>query len=232
MSFHFPFFRLALGLALIALLPACIPLAIGGVAVTGVGAAQERGIAQGVEDNKIVLDFNRRLFAENSELFAAVSTEISEGRLLITGQVPSQDDRITIDRVAWATPGVREVDNEVTIGEGAGFGVSAADSLITTKLRGRIAADTEIRSQNYSIETVDGTVYLIGIAQDEAELDRVKRHARDIKGVRNVVSYVSIGRTKGSDPAPAANSTDPDAGDVPNATPGTNGEAEADRPAS
>jgi len=56
----------------------------------------------------------------------------------------------------------------------------------------QLLRDAEIMNINYSVETVDGTVYLMGIAQDEAELQRVKNHAKDISGVRKIVSYVKM----------------------------------------
>ena len=39
---------------------------------------------------------------------------------------------------------------------------------------------------------MNATVYLMGIAQNEAELNRVKAHAKDISGVRSIVSYVKM----------------------------------------
>ena len=45
---------------------------------------------------------------------------------------------------------------------------------------------------NYSVETVNGTIYLIGIAQNQEELDRVIAHARTIEYVRKVVDHVRV----------------------------------------
>ena len=52
--------------------------------------------------------------------------------------------------------------------------------------------DQEILSINYVVETVNRTVYLIGIGQNKAELDRVKQHAAQVKFVRNVISHVRV----------------------------------------
>ena len=49
-----------------------------------------------------------------------------------------------------------------------------------------------MQSINYSVETVDGTVYLMGIAQNGSELQRVQDHARNLAYVRKVVSYVRL----------------------------------------
>ena len=68
----------------------------------------------------------------------------------------------------------------------------ANDTWITTKLTSKITVDENIFSINYSIETVGGVIYLIGIAQDQAELDRVINHARSIESVQRVVSHVRV----------------------------------------
>ena len=45
---------------------------------------------------------------------------------------------------------------------------------------------------NYSIETVAGTVYLIGVAQNGVELEKVIDHARGLSYVRKIISHVRI----------------------------------------
>ncbi len=87
---------------------------------------------------------------------------------------------------------MRQVDNELQTGEPTTFSEKADDSLITTKLRTAITTDSKIASLNYSIKTVRGTVYLSGRAANNDELARVIGHAREIKGVRNVVSNVDV----------------------------------------
>ncbi len=66
------------------------------------------------------------------------------------------------------------------------------DVWITAQLRSKITFDSEILAINYSIETVNKVVYLMGVAQSEAEIDRVIRYARNIDYVRKVVNHVRI----------------------------------------
>ena len=60
----------------------------------------------------------------------------------------------------------------------------------------------KILAINYAIETVGGTVYLIGIAQNDAELERVKNHARSIEYVRHIVSHVRVKKPTPPTPVP------------------------------
>ena len=170
----------------------CVPLAIGAGGAAAVGASQQRGLEQAVDDNEISFEINRKLLAEDGNLFKGVATQVRGGRVLLSGVVTKAEDRVRVVRIVWTVGGVKEVINELRVGESAGFGQAMADTTITTKLRARLTGDRNVSGINYSIETVHGTVYLMGTALDRAELDRVIAHARDISGVKNVVSYVRI----------------------------------------
>ena len=187
------------GLAVAAafLLGGCVPLALGAGGAAAAGASQERGLEQAVDDNQIAFEINRKLLAKNSALYSGVSTQVRKGRVLLAGSVPKAEDRVTVTRLVWTIGGVKEVSNELKVGEKGGFSQSVSDTTISTKLRTRLTADSKISGRNYSIETVAGTIYLMGTARDKAELDRVVAHARDISGVRNVVSYVEVKRPAG-----------------------------------
>jgi hypothetical protein len=51
---------------------------------------------------------------------------------------------------------------------------------------------SNVRSVNYNIETAEGSVYLIGSARTEAELHHATDLARNVPGVKRVVSYVEV----------------------------------------
>ena len=66
------------------------------------------------------------------------------------------------------------------------------DKRIGGQLRIELLRDLDIVDINYVVTTVNGTVYLLGIAQDQAELDKVVGHASNIGGVEKVVSHVIL----------------------------------------
>lgn len=182
------------GVALLSAISAsgCVPLVLGGAATGGVMAAQDRGLEQGVNDNEIAFEINRKLADKNPDLFRRISTQISHGRVVLIGAVAKPEDRPTAVQIVRGVSGVKEVIDEMTVGDTRSFSESTDDTVISTKLRAQITGDNKIVSINYSIDTFRGTVYLMGTAQDQAELDRVMAHARDVSGVRNVVSNVQI----------------------------------------
>lgn len=181
-------------LAVMALsLPACTagPV-VGGVATSGVAVAQERSAGNAVDDGVITFTINERLLRHHVDLFQAVGVEVYEGRVLLTGSVPEPDDRIEAVRIAWLADGVIEVLNEIQVTDRGGLVDYARDTWVTTQLRSKLLLDMEVRAINFNVETVNGVVYLIGIAQDQAELERVTNHARTITNVIKVVSHTRL----------------------------------------
>ncbi len=167
-------------------------LAVGGAAAAGVATVQERTLGRAIDDKALEIQINHRLLQADEVLFRKISVEALEGRVLLLGAVPKPDDRIEASRLAWETPGVREVMNEVQVTDRSGIVNYFKDAKITTELRLLILRDRDIRDINYSIETVNGIVYLLGIAQDKAELDKLTHHARNIAGVEKVISHVRL----------------------------------------
>ena len=94
-------------------------------------------------------------------------------------------------KLAWKVEGVTDVYNEIQVAESS-FSDLAKDSWVTTKLKSRITFDENVYAINYSIETVAGVVYLLGVAQNQEELDRVIAHARDLGYVKRVISHVRL----------------------------------------
>ena len=88
--------------------------------------------------------------------------------------------------------GVQQVENELQVTDQGGIINYGKDTWITTQLRSKMLTDTSVLDINYSVETVNGIVYLIGIAQNEGELTRVTDYARNIGGVLKVVSHVRM----------------------------------------
>ncbi|MDP6843234.1 MAG: BON domain-containing protein, partial [Rhodospirillales bacterium] len=100
--------------------------------------------------------------------------------------------------LSWKADGVKEVINEIQLSKSSTVANYAKDTWITTQLTTKLTLDEDVLSINYAIETVNGTVYLIGIAQDKKELGRVIAHAGNVQYVRNVVNHVRI-----KDPPPS-----------------------------
>lgn len=171
----------------------CAALVIGAGGEGARLAAQERSAGDAVDDASIVLKIkNRYAQADYKDLLANVEIKSIEGRVLLTGNVDKPDSQIEGVRLAWQVNGVKEVINQIQVNDKAGFGNYARDVWISTQIRTRLLFEKHIRSVNYSTITVNQTVYLMGIAQDQEELDRATYVASTTDYVQKVVSYVRL----------------------------------------
>jgi osmotically-inducible protein OsmY len=173
-------------------LAGCIETAVGAGAAVGVTAMQERGVKGAVSDTAIRAEINHYWLQKSEKLFIFVNLQVHEGRVLVSGAVTDPQTRADAIELAWKAKGTREVINEVEVTNEGGIGAYARDTVIVTELRSRLLFAKDVQSVNYSIEAVNGVVYLIGVAQDPAELDRVLNVARNLRNVRRVVSHVLL----------------------------------------
>lgn len=176
------------------LISGCGPvgMATGAGAVVGMTATKEGGLKAGVSDLSIKAQINDLWFKHDTTMFSKLSMTVDQGRVLLTGVVQNPEHRVEAVRLAWQPKGVKQVINEIRVGESSGFKTFARDEWISAELRTRLIANKGVQSANYSIEVVQGTVYLMGVAQYQPELDRVIRIASAVKGVKEVVSYVKL----------------------------------------
>ena len=172
-------------------LSGCVGLAVGAGATAGTAAMQDRGLGGVIDDTVIHGKVTSAYFA-NDVKFKLIAAKVHEGRVLLTGTVPKPEDRIDAVRHAWKVEGVKTVINEIMVEDDSGILDLARDKWVSTQLRLKITFDSKIKAINYAIDTVNGTVYLMGVAQNEWELSLVSNHARNLDYVRRVVSHVRI----------------------------------------
>jgi osmotically-inducible protein OsmY len=176
------------------LLLGCNSLAVG----TGAGAAvakaaaEERGIVGAVTDLTISTTIAKLWLEHDADLIARVDATVTEGRVLLTGIVPDPKQRVEAVRLVWRAKGVKEVINEIEVSNASGITYYARDAWITTQLVSNLSLDRKVQYINYSIETVNRTVYVMGIAQNKAELERVANHARQVRYVRRVINHARL----------------------------------------
>lgn len=172
-------------------------------AVGGIAAAREGGLKQTAVDTRISLAISELWFKYDVDAFRKLNLTVEQGRVLVTGVVQNPDHRVEAIRLAWQPEGVVQVINEVRVADSDGISGFARDTWISSALRTKLIFDKDVQSINYTIDTVQGTVYLMGIAQDRVELNKVIALARDTSYVRQVVSYVKMAGE------PIANAGDP-----------------------
>jgi osmotically-inducible protein OsmY len=189
-----PFISFVALTAILPLVAGCSPwgMAIGGGATAATAASEERGFGQSVNDNGIMLGITNAMANTDAGMLLQVDVEVHEGRVLLAGRVDKPETRVAAVRLAWQQPNVVEVIDQIKVAQSEDLGEYAHDVWLAQELRNTLLVDSRVRSINYNVDCVAGTIYLMGVAQDQAELQRVIDHARDISYVRGVVSYVRL----------------------------------------
>ena len=174
------------------LLSGCIGVLVATGSETAAVVAQERSVGDAVDDAGILLTI-KRIFAEATEdLFLNVEVKSVEGRVLLAGNVNKPETKVEAVRMVWTVGGVKEVIDEIQINDKSDFWNYTRDVWISTQIRARLVATKDIRSINYSVITVNQVVYVMGIAQNQKELDMVNYIASTTSYVQRVVSYVQL----------------------------------------
>lgn len=179
--------------ALCWMISGCVPLLVGAGTETAVVIAQERSPGHAIDDASILLKIKAKFLQQaDKDMFKHVEVKVVEGSVLLTGNVEKPESQVEAVRLTWQVDGVKEVINEITVNDKAGFMNYARDVLISNQIRLRLIAAKDVHSINYSVLTVNQVVYLMGIAQDQAELDIVANIASTTNYVQKVVSYVRL----------------------------------------
>ena len=172
-------------------LSGCALLVAGG-AVAGVQTArQERTIGDALDDRAIKTELDAKL-RQTSGLRFGVATTVVEGRVLLAGRVSQPEARLDATRVAWTITGVVKVDNDLEVAETAGWLDRPQDFIMRQALVAKLLADSSIREVNYTTDVVHGVVYLMGVGQNQEEVDRVVALANSLNNVKRVENYVVL----------------------------------------
>lgn len=169
-----------------------VGLALTAGATGGTMAMQERGLDGGISDNALALAINDAWLKEDPAIFRKVSTAIHDGVVVLTGHVTYRETAQRAVMVTRRVEGVREVINHIRVDREPGLGTIASDRWITARLRAELTFAADINAVNYAIDTVAGTVFVSGVARDQAEIDRVVARAKRTPNVRDVVTAVRL----------------------------------------
>jgi len=218
--------RTLVAAALVAsVLPACAPLVIGGIAVgTAIVATDRRTTGAQLDDQSIQLRVSNELGTAFKDIQKDVHISINsyERKVLLTGEVPTEQAKVQAGDIASRSLNVRAVVNELTVAPPSSLSQRTNDTAIGTKVRGQFINTKELSSNAISLVTERGIVYLMGfVTEKEGEIAAYV--ASRVAGVQQVVKVFDYGtpeevqRRRGVSSQPSA----PVTATPPAATPGT-----------
>ena len=183
--------RSTVAIALISLLAACTqPTGLVNVASS---PAEDRSFETLSADTAITFDINEILLGEKyRDLFAEISTDAYERVVLLTGTVKFAQNKQRATDLVRGVKGVKRIVNELQVTNDYGIGTAANDLWIETKLKVLLLGTKDVRSINYRWRSVNGTVYVIGAARSQQEMDTVLDVIRKTDRVKKVINHAWV----------------------------------------
>ncbi|MGB1825224.1 MAG: BON domain-containing protein [Candidatus Puniceispirillaceae bacterium] len=170
----------------------CAPAVIGVGTAAVAASSTEKGLSTSVADGLIFTKIQDNFLQTDASLPTVVDVTVNDGAVLLTGKVKTPEEKVLATKLTWEVRGVREVVNEIQVIDKSSIKDIAKDLAASAQLRGKLIADNSVSSLNFSIDVVNGTVYLSGVAADAEEMNRVVSHARELRFAQQVVNYITL----------------------------------------
>ena len=168
-------------------LSACVPLLVGGGAVTtALVASDRRTSGMYLEDERIEQSAAAQLREKLTN--GARASVTSFNRLaLITGEVRTAAEKAEIERIVAGVENVRTVVNELEVVPFiSSITQRTKDTFITSKVKASIIDAKDLQANTIKVVTEMNVVYLMGIVTPR-EAKRAAEIARGVNDVRKVV---------------------------------------------
>lgn len=186
--------RGTLGVALCAIALAsvsgCVPLLIGGTVMgTGLVATDRRTTGAQVEDESI--EFRAAGRVRELATLGHINVTSYNRTLLVTGEVPGDNEKAAVGRALASVENVRSVVNELGVGQNSSVGSRGTDSVLATKVKATLVDAKDVQAHAYKVVSERGIIYLMGRVT-EREAARGTELARSVSGVQKVVRVFDI----------------------------------------
>jgi len=186
--------RLAAALALAAAaaaLPGCAPLVVGGAVVGGALVAVDRRTSGAqLEDQAIELKGELRM----REVLAGrghVNVTSYNRLVLITGEVPTEADKATVERTVSGLDNVRSIVNELAVMGNSSVTSRSSDAIVSARAKAAFIDAKDLQASALKVVTERGVAHLMGRVT-EKEAARAAEVVRGLPGVLKVVRVFEI----------------------------------------
>ncbi|TKI06927.1 division/outer membrane stress-associated lipid-binding lipoprotein [Martelella alba] len=185
MKVFYPFVLLCTALLLQGCLGAVV---VGSAAVATKAATDPRTVGTQVDDGTLEARVSNALGKDQQlKKETRISVTAYQGKVLLTGQSPSDALANRAKQIAVGVEGTSEVYNEIRRGQPISIGRASMDTWITTKVRSQLLASDQVKSSNVKVTTENGEVFLLGLVTEQ-EGRAAAQIASRVSGVTHVTT--------------------------------------------
>jgi osmotically-inducible protein OsmY len=171
-------------------LSACAPVMLGSAAVGVLVATDRRTSGAQLEDEGIQLRAAGRIRESVGDRVHVNVTSYNR-QVLLTGEVPTAQDKQLVEQIVSRVENVRAIVNELGVMGNSTLTQRSSDSLTTGRVKAAMVDAKDIFANSFKVITERGTTYLMGrVTQREA--NRATEITRGTSGVQKVVRVLEV----------------------------------------
>ena len=160
--------------------------------LVGSSSTSTRGFSGTIEDSYLMTKIVSKITLMKLSNFSNITVSVVNGRVLIAGNVQNQKKRLELIKKVWEVGGVKEIFNEIEIGVDRSFSEKAEDFIFETKVENRLLLEPGIYTNNYSIDVVNGNVYVIGISSNIEEKTKIENFLSKMTDIKKLILLIDL----------------------------------------
>ena len=160
--------------------------------LVGNATTSTRGFSGTIEDTYLMSKIVSKITLMKLSNFSNITVSVINGKVLLAGNIENQEKRLELIKKVWWIDGVEEVYNELEIGPPISFSEKTEDFIFEAKIEKRLLFEPGIFSNNYSVDVVNGKVYVMGISSDIEEKTKVENFLNNMNDIKKLILLLDI----------------------------------------
>ena len=160
--------------------------------LVGNATTSSRGFSGTVEDTYLMSKIVSKITLMKLSNFSNITVSVNNGKVLLAGNIENHEKRLELTKKVWWIDGVEEVYNELEIRPPISFSEKTEDFIFEAKIKKRLLFESGIFSNNYSVDVVNGNVYVMGISSDIEEKTKVENFLNNMNDIKKLILLVDI----------------------------------------
>ncbi|WP_405118939.1 BON domain-containing protein [Pseudomonas leptonychotis] len=166
------------------------PLLLAGLALTlALAGCGNRSVGNKIDDQFIAPEVSSNVARAHIDLTSPTSHIVVtsyNGVVLLAGQTPRNDLKGMAEQAARKVNNVRKVHNELQVLPPTSLLVRSNDSLLTSRIKTQMLADSSVPGSRIKVITENGVVFMLGLVS-RAEATHATNLVQSVSGVQKVV---------------------------------------------
>ena len=160
--------------------------------LVGNATTSTRGFSGTIEDTYLMSKIVSKITLMKLSNFSNITVSVNNRKVLLAGNIENQEKRLELTKKVWWIDGVEEVYNELEIGPPISFSEKTEDFIFEAKIEKRLLFEPGIFTNNYSVDVVNGNVYVMGISSDIEEKTKVENFLNNMNDIKKLILLLDI----------------------------------------